>query len=71
MLSLKTDVSKKILKIKIIFVGILKVTDEKSMIRIRSWIRIPNQVYGFKDLDPDQNVTDSEPCIPYISNMPS
>ncbi len=58
---------------KIIFVGILKVTDEKSMIRIRSWIRIPNQVYGFKDLDPDQNVTDPEHCIPYIPvpNMPS
>ncbi len=40
----------------LIFVGIFKVTDEKSR------IRISNQVYGSKDLDPGpyQNVTDPE-----------
>jgi hypothetical protein len=40
-----------------VFVGILKVTDEKSRIRIR------NQVYGSKDNAPYQNVTDLEHCL--------
>jgi hypothetical protein len=36
--------------------------DEQSGIRIRSWIRIRirNQVYGSKDPDPYQNVTDPD-----------
>ncbi len=42
---------------KRIFVSILKVTDEKTRIRIR------NQVYGSKDPDPYQNATDPEHCI--------
>jgi hypothetical protein len=40
--------SKKYLKKKIFFVGIFKITDEKG--RIRSWIRIRNQVYGSKKI---------------------
>ncbi len=78
---MKTDVSiplqkvksKKFARKKIFFVDTLKVNYEKSRIRIRSWIWIRNQVYGSKDLDPDQNVTDPEHCIPYIPvpNMPS
>jgi hypothetical protein len=50
-------------KINLIFVGILEVTDEKS--RDRSWIRsrIRKKVYGSKDPDPYQNVTDPEYCL--------
>ncbi len=60
--SLKTDVNvpteinkknKKTNQKKLIFIGVLEATDEKSRI---------NQVYGSKDPDPDpyQNVTDPE-----------
>ncbi len=44
------------LRKNLFLVGILKATDEKSRIRIR------NPVYGFKDPDPSQNVTDPEHC---------
>ncbi len=44
--------------LEIFFIGILKVTDEKS--RIRSLIR---QRYGTADPDPYQNVTDMEHCL--------
>jgi hypothetical protein len=44
---------------KIFFVCVLKITDEKSWIRIR--FRIYNsERYGSADPDPDQNVTDRE-----------
>ncbi len=42
---------------KNLFFGILKATEEMSMIRIR------NSVYGFKDQDPYKNVTDPEHWI--------
>ncbi len=47
---------------KLGFVGVLKVIDEKSSVRIQSWIwfRIRNQVYKSKDPDPYLNVTDPE-----------
>jgi hypothetical protein len=45
---------------KLFVVDILKFTDEKSRIRIRT----RNQVYGSKDSDPyHQNVTDPENCL--------
>ncbi len=40
---------------KIIFVGVMKVTDEKS--RIQSWIRMSTVRYGSADQDLYQNVT--------------
>ncbi len=47
----------------LLFVGILKVTDKKSRIRIL------NQVYGSKDPEPDtyKNVTDPEHWIKLMS----
>jgi len=42
---LQKGISTKILK-KLFFVGILKVTDEKSRIRSRTGIRIVSQRYG-------------------------
>jgi hypothetical protein len=61
-MSLQKVISKKAKKKIIIVVGILKVTDEKSKIRIL--IRSVNQRYGSAypdpDLDPYQNVTDPE-----------
>jgi hypothetical protein len=53
--SLKTDVNVPTVSNKqknLLFVGILKVTDEQGRIQIR------NQLYGSKDPEPSQNVTD-------------
>jgi hypothetical protein len=46
---------------KLFFYGILIAT-YKGMIRIRIQIRIRNPVYGSKDPDPYQNVTDPDHC---------
>jgi hypothetical protein len=43
-------------KEKSLFFCILKVTEERSL--IRSWIRSISQRYESVDLDPHQNVTD-------------
>ncbi len=56
-LQVSTLLSKKILTKTRFFVGILKATDKKSKIRIRSL------VYGSKDPDPSRNVTDPEHCF--------
>jgi hypothetical protein len=61
MLSLKTDVNVPTVrnmnkKQTLFFVGILKANAKKR----RIWIR--NLVYGSKDTDPYQNVTDPEHC---------
>jgi hypothetical protein len=58
---LQKVISKK-LERKIIFVAILKVTDENS--RIRSRIRLGSIVRGYADQDPYgyKNVTDPQNC---------
>jgi hypothetical protein len=57
---LQKVVSKTQLEKNVYFVGILKVTNKKSRIRSRIFVR--NHVFGYKDQDPDryQNVTDPE-----------
>jgi hypothetical protein len=52
-------ISKKIRKK--LFVGVLKVTDEKSRIRNSGSV---NKRCGSADLDPQPNVTDPEHCLP-------
>jgi hypothetical protein len=46
---------------KLFFVCILKAPDENSRIQIR------NPVYGSKDPNPSQNVTDPEHCMAFMS----
>jgi hypothetical protein len=59
---LKKAISEKAWKNKkTFFAGILKTTDEKIRIRIR------NKVYGSKEPDPDQNITDPDHCSPHCT----
>jgi hypothetical protein len=64
---LQKVISKKNIKRKkLIFVDVLKVTDENSRIRIRTNYGSISSSYGSADLDPYQNFTDPQHCCKTI-----